>query len=83
LEQQRTKRASTRNCVKRLSIHIADDGTGTLVFHPALAPDSEALDELLATIARRIERPLDPEDQVFAWLEKAYEAYGENDTAQQ
>jgi hypothetical protein len=37
---------------------FADDGTGTLVFHPALPPDSEALDELLATIARRIQRLL-------------------------
>lgn len=37
---------------------FADDGTGTLVFHPVLPPDSEALDVLLTTIARRIERLL-------------------------
>jgi hypothetical protein len=34
---------------------FADDGSGTLVFHPALPPDSEVLDVLLETIARRID----------------------------
>lgn len=37
---------------------FADDGTGTLVFHPARPPDRDALDVLLATIARRVERLL-------------------------
>jgi hypothetical protein len=35
---------------------FAEDATGTLVFHPAPPPTSEALDALLATIARHIER---------------------------
>jgi hypothetical protein len=37
---------------------FAEDATGTLVFHPAPPPEGEALDPLLATIARRIERLL-------------------------
>jgi hypothetical protein len=37
---------------------FADDGSGRLVFHAAPPPDAEALDTLLATIARRIERLL-------------------------
>jgi hypothetical protein len=37
---------------------FAEDATGTLVFHPAPPPEGEALDALLATIARRIERLL-------------------------
>jgi transposase-like zinc-binding protein/putative transposase len=37
---------------------FAEDATGTLVFHPAPPLKGEALDVLLATIARRIERLL-------------------------
>ena len=37
---------------------FVEDATGTLVFHPGPPPDGAALDVLLATIARRIERLL-------------------------
>jgi hypothetical protein len=36
----------------------AEDGTGGLRFHPASAPSEEEMDQLLATIVRRVQRLL-------------------------
>jgi hypothetical protein len=53
---------------------FAEDATGTLIFHPALPPDGEALDALLATLARRIERLL---NRRGVWTEHAEPAAGD------
>ena len=53
---------------------FAEDATGTLVFHQAPPPDGEALDALLGTIARRIERLL---VRLGVWTAHAESAVGD------
>jgi hypothetical protein len=53
---------------------FAEDATGTLVFHPAPPPEGAALDALLATIVRRIERLL---MRRGVWTEHAESATGD------
>jgi hypothetical protein len=53
---------------------FAEDASGTLVFHPAPPPEGEALDALLATMARRIERLLRRRD---VWTDHAEPGTGD------